>query len=1203
MKAVNKNIFREISRTKNRFLSIFTICAIGVGFFSGVRATNEMMKVSADDYYDEHDLFDLRVLSTFGLTDGDAAAIADIDGVSGAYTSKYTDLALRNGEKEFLTRVYSWDNDEVNRVDITEGRAPQADNECIVNFNVMKGGIEIGDTVTLADLTESEDFPLNNSEYIVVGFYNTPMFISVTQRGSTTVGDGVIDAFMYVTESDFTQEIYTEIYVTSDELKGMQSYSEEYEQLRDRISDKLEELGKERSEIRYDEVVGEAQREIADGEEELEQAKIDGRKELDNAKAELADAEQQIADGEKELADAKAEIDDGAVQLADAEEQLADAKKQLDDGWAELNDNKAKLDDAKQVLADSKKQIDEGEKQLADAKKQLDDSKAQLDEAQTEVNAKSEELAQGKAALEQAKQQLADGQEQYDLGKQQYEQGLAQYNDGKAQLEQAEIQLEQAEQLYGKDNPQLQQQRAQLEAQKQALEQTGAVLEQTRLTLEQTEQQLTAAAAEIAANEQTITDGEKQLAAAQAQIDSGLEQYNAGLAEYNASAADFAEGKKKYEDGLAEYNEGLAQYNDGAKTLEQAQRDYDSGAAELAEKRAEYEDGVKKYNDGVAELEDAKQKYSDGLKDYAEGEEKFNTEIADAEKKLADARKKISDAGEAKWYIFLRDDNAGYAEYESNSERIGKIATIFPVFFLLVAALVCLTTMSRMVEEQRTQIGTLKALGYSNATIMRHYMTYAVTAAAVGSVLGAFAGVLIFPTVIIYAYSMLYNITKIHYLYNIWNVLISVGSMVAAIALTVFFTSKKVLKETPASLMRPKAPKSGKRVFIERIGFIWNRLGFFGKVSGRNLFRYKRRMFMTVIGIAGCTALSLTGFGLKDSISDIVGLQYNSLYNYNGYLAYDPEITDDELESIYSDMNEYNPDTLTTRALIKQYTLTVNGRSVQAYVTCVEDAEAFGQMIDLHERVSGEKLSLSDGIIATEKTGRLLGAGKGETARIRINDSEERDFIISGLTEHYVGNYLYMTSAQYEEIFGKQPEYNIIYFINGITESADGNAFSEKMLKNDAVLSVMMNSSSSSTFSDMIKIMDLVVIVLIVSAGALAFVVLYNLTNVNITERIREIATLKVLGFYDREVSSYVFRENIILSVMGAAVGLGLGTALCMFVINTAEIDEVMFGRSIHLLSYVWSFLVTIVFSLIVNLIMTRELKKISMVESLKSVE
>ncbi len=1204
MKAVNKNILREISRTKNRFFSIFTICAIGVGFFSGVRATNEMMKVSADDYYDEHDLFDLRVLSTFGLTDGDAAAIAEIDGVSGVYTSKYTDLALRNGEREFLTRVYSWNNDEVNKVDITEGRYPQAENECIISYNQLKKGIELGDTVTMADLTDAEDFPLNNSEYTVVGFYNTPMFVSITQRGSTTVGDGVIDAFMYVTESNFTQDVYTEIYVTSDELKGMQSYSEEYEELCDRISDKLEELGKERSEIRYDEVIGEAEREIADGEEELAQAKIDGQKELADAKAELDDAAQQIADGEKELDDAKAELDDGAAQLADAEEQLSDAKKQLDDGWAELNDNKSKLDEAAQTLADSEAEIADGEKQLADAKKQLDDSKAQLDSAQAELDAKAAELADGKAQLEQAKQQLSDGQAQYDAGKQQYEQGLAQYNAGMAQLEQAEIQLEQAEQLYGKDNPQIQQQRAQLEAQKLTLDQTGAVLEQTRLTLEQTEQQLSAAADEIAANEQTITDGEQQLSAAQEQIDEGYAQYNAGLAEYNTSAAEFAEGKKKYEDGLAEYNDGLAQYNEGAQKLADAQSEYESGAAELAEKRAEYEDGVKKYNDGVTELEDAKAQYADGLAEYADGEEKFKTEIADAEKELADAREKISDAGEAKWYVFLRGDNAGYAEYESNAERIGKIATIFPVFFLLVAALVCLTTMSRMVEEQRTQIGTLKALGYSNGTIMRYYMTYAVTAAAAGSILGALVGVLIFPTVIIYAYSMLYNITKIHYLYNVWNILISVGSMVAAIALTVFFTSKKVLAETPAGLMRPKAPKAGKRVLIERIGFIWNKMSFFAKVSGRNLFRYKRRMFMTVIGIAGCTALSLTGFGLKDSISDIIDLQYKSIYKYSGYIAYDSEISGEELENIYSDINDYHADTLMTRALIKQYTLTKNGNTVQAYVTCVEDAGKFEEMIDLHERVSGEKLSLSDGIIATEKTGKLLGIGKGETAQIRVNDSKEKTFAISGLTEHYVGNYVYMTSAQYEEIFGAPPEYNIIYFNNGITEeSGEQNAFSEKMLKNDAVLSVSMNASSSSTFSDTIKIMDLVVMVLIVSAGALAFVVLYNLTNINITERIREIATLKVLGFYDREVSSYVFRENIILSVLGAAVGLGLGTALCLFVITTAEIDEVMFGRNIHLLSYVWAFLVTVAFSLIVNLIMTKELKKVSMVESLKSVE
>lgn len=1189
MKAVNKNIFREILHTKNRFLSIFTICAIGVGFFSGVRATNEMMRVTADDYYDSHRLFDLRVLSTFGLTEGDAEAISQVEGVSGVYTSKYTDLALRNGEKEYLTRVYSWNDDQVNIADIVEGRYPEAENECIVNYNRLKKGIKIGDTVTMVDLTETEDFPLNNSEYKVVGFYDTPMFISITQRGSTTVGDGVIDAFMYVTESNFTQDIYTEIYVTSDELAGMQSYSAEYDELCGSISDKLEELGTDRSVIRYDEVVGDAEREITDGEKDLAQAKLDGQKELDDAKAELDDAAQQISDGEKELAEAKAELEDGAAQLADAEKQLAEAKQQLDDGRAELSENKTKLDDAAKTLADSKKQIDDGQKQLDEAKQQLSDSKAQLDSAQTELDEKSAELEQGKKQLEQAKQQLADGRAEYEAGKQQYEQGLAQYNDGMARLNQAEA-------IYG-STPEIQQQ-------KQALAQTGAVLEQTKAQLDLTEQQLSAAESEITANEQTISVGEAQLAAAQQQISDGLAQYEEGLAEYNRSAQEFENGKKQYEDGLAEYNDGLSQYNDGAKKLSDAQREYDSGAAELAEKRTEYEDGLKKYNDGATELEEAKQKYEDGLEEYADGVEKFNNEISDAEKKLADARKKISDAGEAKWYIFTRDDNAGYSEYESNSERIGKIATIFPVFFLLVAALVCLTTMSRMVEEQRTQIGTLKALGYSNGTIMRHYMTYAVSAAAVGSVLGAFVGVLIFPTVIIYAYSMLYNITKIHYLFNALNIIVSAGSMVAAIALTVFFTTNKVLGETPAGLMRPKAPKAGKRVLIERIGFIWNNMGFFGKVSGRNLFRYKRRMLMTVIGIAGCTALSLTGFGLKDSISDIIDLQYKNIYKYSGYIAYDADITAEELDGIYTDLYDYNPDTINTRALIKQYTFTAGGNTAQAYVTCVEDAEVFGDLIDLHERVSGEKLSLSDGIIATEKLGRLLGTGKGDPVDIRINDSETRSLEISGFTEHYVGNYVYMTAEQYENIFGTVPEYNIIYFDNGITEaSADRNTFSERMLKNDSVLSVMMNASTSSTFSDTIKIMDLVVVVLIVSAGALAFVVLYNLTNINITERIREIATLKVLGFYDREVSSYVFRENIILSVLGALVGLGLGTALCLFVITTAEIDEVMFGRNIHFLSFVWAFLVTVAFSLIVNLIMTKLLKKISMVESLKSVE
>ena len=361
---------------------------------------------------------------------------------------------------------------------------------------------------------------------------------------------------------------------------------------------------------------------------------------------------------------------------------------------------------------------------------------------------------------------------------------------------------------------------------------------------------------------------------------------------------------------------------------------------------------------------------------------------------------------------------------------------------------------------------------------------------------------------------------------------------------------------------------------------------------------------MTVVGIAGCTALSLTGFGLKDSVSDIVDLQYNEIYNYSGYLALDSEISEEETQKIYDELADYDPATLTTKALIKQYTLYNGSAKVDCYVTCIEDAEIFGEMVDMHERKSGEKISLTDGAVATEKLTKLLDVQKGDNVTVMVDETVGNSVTLSGITEHYTSHYLYMTEDLYRSTFGEAPEYNMIYFTNNITSDDEAQAqFSERMLSLDGVMAVMMNAGASSSFSDTVKIMDLVIIVLIVSAGALAFVVLYNLINVNITERIREIATLKVLGFYDREVSSYVFRENIILSVMGSAVGLLLGAGLCEYVVVTAEIDEVMFGREIHPLSFLWAFLITVGFSLVVNHIMTRVLKKISMVESLKSVE
>ena len=1155
LRAYSKNTMREITKSKSRFLSILLICVIGVGFFSGVRASGGDMRVSADDYFDANDLFDLRVLSTFGLTDDDLEAIREVEGVDVAVASKYTDLAMYCSESEFITRIYSETPDTINKIDIYKGRAPEADNEAIVNCYSFHEKMQIGDTVTLEDPTNADEFPLKRKEYTIVGMYNTPMFISMTQRGSTNIGDGVIDALMIVPEDHFTQEPYTEIYIKSEKLKGMQSYSDEYEELRNEISSRLEELGEERSVIRYNEVLGEAEEKIADGEKELEKAKIEGQKDLDDAKEQLEEAKKQIEDGEKELADAKKEMDEGYPKLRDAEKQLADARKELDDAKKELEDAKKELDDGKKALADAKEKIDDGEDELAKGKKELD------------------------AALEQ----LTAGEKQLAEEKKKFDEAIS---------------PEELKQL--KDNlTTMQESAAQLKAQLDMMPDGTPGKDQLQAAYDDLTGKLAMA--------DTLFAAEAQIAAAEQTLSAARAQYDAGLADYQTGLWNLYNGRRSYDSGLEEYLDGLQKYTEGYEKYAEGEAEYYDGYTEYSVNKEKINMGNDQYEEGKKALEEAREQYEQGLIDYEDGKQEYETKIADAEKELADAREKIEDAGNAQWYVFTRDDNQGYSEYNSNAERIDRIAAIFPLFFLLVAGLVCLTTMSRMVEEQRTQIGTLKALGYSRGAIMRHYMTYAITAALIGGVIGAVGGCFLFPGVIVFAYSMMYKIVDIHFMFTASNLILSIGSMTLAIALTVYFSCDKALKETPSSLMRPKAPKAGKRIFLEKIPFIWNKMNFFAKVSARNLIRYKRRMFMTIVGIAGCTALSLTGFGLKNSIMDVADLQYNDIYQYSGYLAYKDDIKLSELNSIYKSLTDYEPETEYTRALIKQYDLEFSGNNAQGYITAVEDCELFESFVDMRERKSREKIRMSEisgGAVITEKCAKLLGAKTGDEITVKISDGVNRKLKISAITEHYAGHYIYVSESDYKAVFGQSPKYNMIYFSNGISRDDDVQAaFTEHMLENKNVAAVMMNAASLNSIHDTMKIMDLVVLVLIVSAAALAFVVLYNLTNVNITERIREIATLKVLGFYDGEVSSYVFRESIILSLLGAVVGLGLGYALCMFVITTAELDEIMFGRSIHAISYLWAFLVTAAFSMIVNLIMMRVLKKVSMVESLKSVE
>ncbi|WP_317852108.1 FtsX-like permease family protein [Paraclostridium sp. AKS73] len=617
-----------------------------------------------------------------------------------------------------------------------------------------------------------------------------------------------------------------------------------------------------------------------------------------------------------------------------------------------------------------------------------------------------------------------------------------------------------------------------------------------------------------------------------------------------------------------------------------------------------------KKKEAESEFKNARYKLEQGKKELEKGQATYLKNKKEVEFKLQKAQdeidreeKKIKDIKNGKWYILDRNTNYGFVDYKNSANSIESISKIFPVFFFSLSALICLTTMTRMVDEQRINIGTMKALGYDTGSIMLKYILYSLLASVLGSVLGNLIGLTVFPSVIYNAYaSMTYTLPKVTLVFSVRLIVLSTLIAILTTTLASVYSCYKELKEVPSMLMRPKAPTEGKRILLERISFIWNRLNFTQKVTFRNLFRYKKRFFMTVIGIAGCSALLLTGFGIKDSISSIVDNQYGQIIKYNLTLNYGKDVDKNsknkEEKVIDSD------DRINNCLNIKNKSYKVISNSVEKDVNIVvpENINEINKFITLKNRVSNKKYTLNNkGVFITEKLAKLLKVKDGDSIVLKNEDNKEFKVKVSGIVENYVGHYLYMSPKLYKNTFNENVKFNevLINTKDGISQDKLG----KDMMNLDNINSATFNTSAKSSFSDMITNLNSVVILIIVSAGALAFIVLYNLTNVNISERIREIATIKVLGFYDNEVSSYVFRENIILTVIGTILGLILGVFLHRFIMTTAELEFVMFGRDIKPISFILSGMLTFIFATLVNLCMYFKLKKVKMVESLKSVD
>lgn len=1356
MKALRKEFWMEIRKSKSRFISILLIVALGVAFFSGIQASSPDMRYSGDAYYDESSLMDIKVVGTMGLTSDDVSSIESIDGIESAEGAWSTDVMCGEGQKQKVLHIESI-NDTVNKLDVQEGRLPEKSGEIFLDSTFASSNeYKVGDKVALRE--EGDSPVLVTAEYTVVGTGRSPLYISFN-RGNTTLGTGEVNGFGYVLPEDFDQEIYTQIYVTVHGAKGLTSYTDGYENLIAKIKDRVENIADDRCQIRLAAVKADAQEEINDAQKKLDDGKKeadekladakeeldkgekdleDGRNEYEDGKSQLEDAKTELADGKKQLEDAKTELADGKNQLEDAKAQLADgksqlesarsqlsssksqldtARSQLDDGWsqvnaakaqladgqaqldsaqkqvtsglAELEENQKTLDENKAKLADGKAQIEAGEQQLEAAKQTLTTKQSELDQSKAEIIAGQQQIESTRTQLNVQKQQITDGLSQVSAGEAQLQEGISALESAKAQLMELQSQLEIVRASYkaALENPdasqeeidilaaqvsaleeqeaavtqQIQASEAQIESQRQQLAANRSELESGLATVEdglsqlsqkeselnagleqitagqaqidagwiqiqEQENTLAASKAEIEAGEQELEKGQKQLKAAkkklnkaQKEIDSNAETLAAGQAELDANVA-------KLNDNEAQYASGLEQYNSGARQIAENEAKLTSGEQEIAENEAKLADGEKeiadnekKLADGEKEITDNEKKLQDaakdlkkGEKDLADGKKEYEDakkdaedEIAENQQKLDDAKKELEDLEMPEWMVTDREALPEYTDYGDNADRLRNIGQVFPVIFFLVAALISLTTMTRMVEEQRTQIGTLKALGYKKSAIAAKYICYAFFATLLGSVLGMLIGEKIIPYIIITAYGIMYhnvaNTISIDYQPG-FALIASAASVVCTVGATLFASGKE-LQETPASLMRPPAPKEGKRVLLERLTFIWKHLSFSWKSTIRNLFRYKKRLIMTVFGIAGSMGLMLVGFGIQDSISDIAAIQYRELQHYDGMVIEDSDATEEEHAELFEYMKENEQIAHCNRVQMTKISAPKGSSSVSIYLFVPESLSEFARDVTLKNRITGETYELTDeGAAISEKTASLLGLKVGDMIPLKKGDKEYK-VRVAVITENYMSHYLYMTPRVYEQTFGEKPEYENIVFTMQEDCKDDLEMAGSRILANPGALSISYTSSLASQVDRMLSTLDAVILVLIVSAGMLAFVVLYNLNNINITERQRELATLKVLGFYDGEVSQYVLRENVILTVLGIMFGAVFGILIHRYVITTVEVDAVMFGRNIKPLSFLYSGILTSIFSIVVNGVMHFKLKTIDMVESLKSVE
>ncbi len=1208
-----KSTLREIRGSLGRYVAIMAIIALGVGVYGGLRMSQPCMMDTGVEYIDEYSLFDFRLLSTLGFTEEDVAAFDAMDGVALARGAVYTDfLAEWTGEDELVFTALSL-TDGINEPKLTAGWMPKNGGECLGDARFFSEE-DLGKTIGVSKANDEDTRELlSGGSYTLVGLMQTPYYLSSMERGTSAIGGGSVSAFIYIPESGFDFEAYYEVFLKLEDTAD--SYSGAYKDQIDAFEPFVEKLTEERADLRYETVyadaleeLADAEKEVADGWEEYKSEKADAEQELADAYEELTDGEQEYKDGLADVeqgwidyADGVEEYEDGVRELQDAKIELEDAEAELRDAEAELQDAKAQLDDAAVELQDAKTQIDDAKAELQDAKAQLQDAKAELEDAEAELDHAKRELDVAYAKLKEGEAGYASLSELYGsaaamaqmAGMSSPEQLMAVLGSGA--VPELDAAVDQALQAQGSSLGAFLGGWAGAEASiGQPL--TGAYLAQLQLSLHTGWEEYNRGLAEY-------DRGYVQYQNGLTKYGNGLAEYEDGLAEYEKGVAEYEDGLAEYEDGVAEYEDGKAKYEDGLAEYENGLSEYEDGKKELEDAARELEDAKKELLDAETELADARIELTDGWAEYEDGKAEADSEFADAYEELTDAEREIEDGyeelgelEEAVTYVFTRSENAGYISFDNDTSIVAAVAVVFPLFFFLVAALVCVTTMTRMVDEQRTQIGVLKALGYSSGQIMGKYVIYSGSAALLGSAIGYALGSTALPWVIWQIYGIMYDFAPLNFLFDPMLAALTFAAALLCSVGSTFMACRAELREVAAELIRPKTPKAGKRVALEYITPLWKRLSFLHKVSVRNVLRYRSRLIMMVLGIGGCTALLVAGFGLKDSLTSVIDEQFEKITLYDYGVTFSEELPEGELDAYLSEMG-WQEGLLVHSGSIDIVTEEIT-KSASLVISRSDSLEGYITLCRGEERI---EYPGTDEIVLNEGLAQKLALDVGDKVSLRNGDGEMLSVSVSAICDSFVGNCVYLSRETYERQTGGEIELQTLYLHghDGADPYAEGVTLSDW----ETVSRVTVNEANRDYVGRMLERLDLLVIVIVICAGALAFIVLYNLTNINITERIREIATIKVLGFFRGEVASYVYREIYMLSVLGSFAGLFMGRALHAFIMAQVKIDAVYFPTIVELPSYFYSVGLTLVFTVLISFVMRPRLAGVRMAESLKSVE